>query len=204
MTRWAFTFAKWRGVPLRIHASTILGLYVFSGFQFVPMLWLLSLGLVLLHELGHAAVVLRVGATPVEIMLTGFGGHCAWQGHVRPVDRAAIAFGGVAAQLLLFAIVQAVAFLGLWPHGTFAAQAWWMFTTSNLWLVVLNLLPFKPLDGVEAWALPYLWGQAARERLTKRRFRDAKGRTDVGLDAEAQAARVAAELLENARREPPP
>lgn len=111
MGNWAWKVGSWRGVPIRIHASTPIGLYAFSGFRFIPEWWACTLALVLLHELGHALAVRLVGGKATEVMLTGFGGHCGWVGEVSPLGRAAIACGGVAAQLALLGLALTLAAL---------------------------------------------------------------------------------------------
>ncbi len=204
MANWSVKVGQWKGVPIRIHASAPIGLYVFSGFRFLPEWWACSLALVLLHELGHALVVRLAGGTATEVMLTGFGGHCAWRGDVSPLGRAAIACGGVAAQLLLLFLALTLHGLGLVPEGQAAAVVFGAATFSNAWLIGINLLPIAPLDGAEAWAFPYRLGQLARRRLTSHRnvLRIEGDLIAVSAQgAEAQARSVAAQLLANARRE---
>ncbi len=187
MKSWSVQVAKWRGVPIRLHASTPVGLLLFAGTS--PIGWAAFLGLILLHELGHAAVVLAVGGRPTEVMLHGFGGHCAWSGDVTPIARAAIAWGGVAAQLVL--LMGALTFwaFDLVPLEFQYSELWYRLVFSNAWLIGLNLVPISPLDGAEAWSLPYLLGQRAR-----------RGRAVSSSVTEAEARAVAARLLNDARR----
>ena len=203
MAAWAVQIGAWRGVPIRVHASTPVGLYVLSGFRFIPEWWACTLALILLHEFGHAVVVRMAGGRATEVMLTGFGGHCAWVGGVSPVGRAAIACGGVAAQLILLVGALTLDALGLVPPGPAAALVLGAATYSNAWLIGLNLLPITPLDGVEAWAFPYRLGQRARLRLTTHRNVVARAgdlmMPGVG-GAREQAKNVAAQLLQDARK----
>ena len=156
-------------------------------------------GLVVIHELGHAAVVKAVGARPVSIDLTGFGGLCRWDGRVSLISRSAIAWGGVAAQLVLLGAVE----LG---GPRLPTEVFWLGTISNAWMIAINLLPIEPLDGAEAWPLPWLLGIALRKRLSN--YRDVR---HLEEDPEefamktsrqgAEAKEVAAELLRAAREE---
>lgn len=203
MANWSLRVGSLRGVPIRLHASAPIGLFVFSGFRFLPEWWACSLALVLLHELGHALVVRMVGARATEVMLTGYGGHCAWEGEVSPLGRAAIACGGVGAQLVLLAVALTLDALGLVPEGRAAATVLGAATMSNAWLIGVNLLPIAPLDGAEAWAFPYRLGQLARRRLTTHRniIRvEGEAMTLDGAGVKEQAKNLAAQLLENARR----
>jgi Zn-dependent protease len=134
-------------------------------------------------------------------MLTGFGGHCAWQGDVSPLGRAAIACGGVAAQLLLLFAALALDGFGLVPVDRVASTIFFAATVSNAWLIGLNLLPISPLDGAEAWGFPFRLGQVARRAFT--RFGGNRLPTS-GKGTKEQAKNLAAQLLENARKEEDP
>src|ERR1700687_1559576 len=101
------TIGRWRGIPLRIHWSTPFGAYIFCGFQFVAPFWLAFFLLVILHELGHAFVVRRVGGTVLSVELTAIGGCCNWSGELTPLERSCVGWGGVGAQLLLLAAALA-------------------------------------------------------------------------------------------------
>lgn len=156
------------GVPVRLHWTAPLGALVLSGFHWAPVRWLVVLGLIVVHELGHAAVVKAVRARATAIEVTGFGGLCWWEGEVTPIGRAAIAWGGVAAQLLLLWAALAVEALGWKPASEAAWQVWSTLTFSNAWLIAINLLPFSPLDGGEAWSLPVLLGASLRQRVVRK------------------------------------
>ncbi len=206
MSSWALTVGRWRGVPIRVHASVPIGLYVFSGFRFEPVWWACSLFLVSLHEVGHALVVKGVGGTPTEVMLTGYGGHCAWRGEVSPLGRAAIACGGVGAQLVLLLGVLGAAALGLVPATGASSTIFGALTFSNAWLMGFNLLPVAPLDGDEAWAFPLLLGESLRRRLTGRARgewpveAEGEAEAEVSSDTRAQAKALVDDLLDRAKR----
>ncbi len=203
MANWALKIGQWRGVPIRVHASVPIGLFIFSGFRFLPVWWACSLGLVLLHEFGHTLVVRLVGARATEIMLTGFGGHCAWEGEVSPLGRAAIACGGIAAQLVLLILALLLHAFDLVPAGNSAATVLAAATMSNAWLIGVNLLPIAPLDGAEAWAFPYRLGQVVRRRLTTHRnvvHVDGDFVAEGEGGAREQAKHLAAQMLANARK----
>src|SRR5262245_31795457 len=50
---------RFRGVPLRMHVLAPLGALFFSGFRFEPGAWLGFVLIILLHEIGHALLVMR-------------------------------------------------------------------------------------------------------------------------------------------------
>lgn len=154
---------RFRGAPIRLHWTVPIGIFVFSGLRFAPGAWLGFVLLILVHELGHALAVAhaRLPVTSVEVL--GFGGLCHWSGYPTPRQRVLIAWGGVLAQAALAAVTfAAVLTLGR-PAQPFAADLVDAFLRTNLWLMLINLMPIPPLDGVEAWGIVGLV-RAARAR----------------------------------------
>jgi len=152
LERGSLTVLRLRGIPIRLHWTLPLGALFFSGFRFAPGFWLGFVLLVLVHELGHAALVRWFRLRVVGIDISGFGGLCHWSGHTTPLQRGAIAWGGVLAQAGLL-LVSAIALLVLGrPSTVFLAEIASVFTFTNVYLIALNLLPVPPLDGWEAWS----------------------------------------------------
>lgn len=153
LERGSLTVARLRGIPIRLHWTVPIGALVFSGFRFAPGFWTGFFLLVLIHELGHAALVRAFRLRVEGIDITGFGGLCHWSGRATAAERGFIAWGGVLAQAILLAgTFAALALLGK-PRQPFVAELVSVFTYTNLWLIALNLLPVPPLDGYEAWKL---------------------------------------------------
>ncbi len=150
------------GVPVRLHWTALLGAFVFTGFRFDAVSWLTFAGLVLAHELGHALVVKAAGAKATAIELTGYGGVCRWRGDPSPIGRAAIAWGGIWAQLVVLAAVELWLQVGGMPRDYVAYRVIHTLTISNAYMIAFNLLPIPPLDGAEAWRLPILLGRSLR------------------------------------------
>jgi len=98
------TIGRWRGVPLRVHLLTPLGALLFTGFRLDPGAWLGFLLLILLHEMGHAAWVMRYGRRVASIDLHAYGGVCRWSGEVTAFQRSVIAWGGVMAQVTVLGL----------------------------------------------------------------------------------------------------
>jgi Zn-dependent protease len=161
------TIGDWRGAPVRLHWTLPIGAYLFGQGRFAPGSWLGFFLVVLLHEIGHARVVRRYGLRVVSIDVHALGGACRWAGEPTPVQRARIACGGVNVQVvLLFATVLALWLLG--PAGTpVLDQLAGAFTVVNGWILVLNLIPVHPLDGVEIWKLPGLLRAQSQARLAR-------------------------------------
>jgi Zn-dependent protease len=153
---------KLRGIPVRFHWSVLLGALLFSGFRFAPAFWLAFPALVLIHELGHAWVIRRLGHRALGVEVTGFGGLCHWDPRFASrLHHALVAWGGVAAQFVLFLLTSAYVLASGGPSYLWEAEVVHVFTTTNLMLIVLNLLPIAPLDGARAWML---FGELSRVR----------------------------------------
>lgn len=152
-----FKFGVWRGVPVRLHWTAPLGALIFGGLRVAPAVWFAFFALVVIHELGHAWLVRRYGHHVMAIDVTGFGGLCRWVGSATTYERAAIAWGGVAAQAVLLVAASAIYELLGPPRTVIGSQLVSGFIFANFWLIALNLLPFPPFDGAEAWPLARMW-----------------------------------------------
>jgi Zn-dependent protease len=148
-----FRVGRYRRAPVRVHWTTPIGLLVFSGFSVNPVVWASLFTILFVHELGHAFLARRHGLRLLSIDITAIGGACRLEGDPTLSEAAIVAWGGVIAQggLLIGALlVRAVLHLALSDllDGLFDT-----LITTNLILIVLNLLPFEPLDGGTAWRL---------------------------------------------------
>lgn len=185
-----------KGVPVRLHFSVAIGALLFSGFRFAPAFWLAFPLLVLVHEFGHALLVQRLGHRALAVDVTGFGGLCHWDARFASrLDHAIVAWGGVLAQALL--LLAALAYLAVRgaPLYAWEAEALHVFTSTNLWLIALNLLPIPPLDGARAWTVFREWRRAGGRWPKPRKVPSNVSRRDL-----AQIFERAAEEARNARR----
>jgi len=153
LERGTLRVGRYRGAPILLHWSLALGLLAFGGFAFLPGFWLGFTVLILVHELGHAYLVRRLGFNVEAVVVHGFGGFCSWHGHASRLEHSVIAWGGVIAQALLLlgtlAYIQ-IAGPATGAFGFYLQDAW---VRANLWIMALNLLPIAPLDGAEAWQI---------------------------------------------------
>jgi Zn-dependent protease len=131
------------------------------------------------HELAHAIVARRHGASVTEVFVGFFGGISHGHHHLATARAAwRVAAAGPAASLLAAAISTGAALglsalgAGLLPVTVFAALAW-----INSFLVIFNLLPGAGLDGgrivrAVAWARS---GDPTRAGLVAARFGQVTG-----------------------------
>ncbi len=152
MTRGAITVLRYRGVPIRVHWSLPLVALLMGGLRFAPGAWIAWILVVMLHEMGHAFWALRYEMDVQEILLHGLGGHCSYIGSSSPRQRAVVAWGGVMAQAILFAIMLPVSIL-LPARSEFVGDLYEVLIARNLYVALFNLVPIAPLDGAEAWKL---------------------------------------------------
>lgn len=152
MNRGFWSIGTLGGAPIRLHWTLPLGALVMGRFQFLPGYWLGFVLLILIHEAGHALLVLRYRLGLTEIAVHGLGGWCRHAHSGTPLQASAVAWGGVLAQLCAFiAALLTLQFAA--PQSLHAAQFLYAFTDANLWLMALNLLPIEPLDGAKAWRI---------------------------------------------------
>jgi len=141
--------------PLRLHWSLLLGAALFCALQPRPLFVVGYATVVLAHVLAHALAVAGTRLRVEGAMLHALGGELLGTGDVSPVRRSVIALSGVAAQAALLALAAFVAM----PADLHEA-----FTRRNGVMLLLNLLPVKPLDGALAWKLPARLSAARRLR----------------------------------------
>jgi len=186
--RAAWTIGRYRGAPIRLHATLLLGALFFSHGRIEPAAWLGFVLVILLHELGHAVLVARYRHKVVAIDLHALGGECSYSGEVTGWQRSVIAWGGVCAQAGLLAATATLLAVGLWPHDSFWAQLLATFLWPNAFNIGLNLIPIPPLDGAHAWELI--------GRVARRRRRRGQSRAAARVRAEARASNLVVPLAD--------
>jgi len=171
--RTSWQLMKWRGVPVVFSWTVLLGLPVFLAVyrgNWVKAVtgFLALLLLLLIHELGHAAVAKWRRIPVIEIRLHLLHGLCRYERPEKEADSVWIAWGGVAAQAVLFlvalgigALLKSISFTAwLWTYPAF--NVW---VSANILILMLNLIPMGPLDGATAWrAVPVLWKKVKRDQ----------------------------------------
>lgn len=146
--------------PVRLHWSLVLGALLFCALTPRPLLFLGYLSVLLAHVAGHAFAVLGTRLAVTGVMIHGLGGELMGEGEVKPLRRSVIAFAGVLGQLALCS--AAIVLRDHLPDDL--AEA---FIRRNGIMMLLNLVPMRPLDGAQAWRIfPRLaaWSRAQRLR----------------------------------------
>jgi stage IV sporulation protein FB len=202
------TVGRFGGAPVRIHWTTPIGAFAFTGARFAPGAWAAFLLLILIHELGHAVFVRSFHLRLQSIDVHGIGGVCNYFGDTSPIRRALIAWGGIVGQSIVLAIAFTLS-LVLPPIQTpWVAQLLAALITTNLWLMAINLIPIPGFDGAEAWKLFAPSGlKAWWRRRAMLKNRPTAGTRGVVRQMPASKRSVADDILENTptdRKRPPP
>ncbi len=126
--------------------------------------WPAYIFLILAHELGHAYMAQRRNIRVISIQVSFIHGLCTFENPKNEKDHILIAWGGVAAQL--FILLMALIFSFLFSHLWYPIQYILSPTVEpilhtlislNIIILIINLVPIQPLDGVMAWrVLPYI------------------------------------------------
>ncbi len=159
---------KWRGIRISVHWTVLIGLpwlyYHTRSASATAISFVAFFFLLLAHELGHAAVALWRNVAVGEIRLLFIHGLCMHDEPYHEKDDVLIAWGGVAAQLVVLVIaLGANKLLAILSPFTYqiASPLFQVLTATNILMMIINLIPVAPLDGAKAWRiLPMLWERA--------------------------------------------
>jgi Zn-dependent protease len=161
--------------------------------------------LLVVHELGHAAVARWRNVEVQRIELYFIHGLCAHDEPYHEEDDVLIAWGGVAAQLVVLVIAFAANLL-LAAFAPFAylaaAPLFGVLIQTNLLIMVFNLIPVPPLDGAKAWrGLPLFWERAQGTSWAAglRKLSAARGRAR-NKKLEAKAQRITADIIDKLKK----
>lgn len=152
-----FAFRGPWGVPVEVNASLLLLpllLLDFSAtsreFAFDLMFFLILVGSIYLHELGHAWGCLIQGVPVKRVVLHCAGGFCERTRSATRYEQELIVAMGPIVTLTLWAIAGLIAPFIADPE---IAWVFWTISSLNGFLALLNLMPVNPLDGGKLFSL---------------------------------------------------
>ncbi|WP_314587137.1 site-2 protease family protein [Paenibacillus terrigena] len=134
---------KWRGTSFSMHPLFIMIMLasLLTG-HVIEMITLF--GIVLIHELGHAAAATIFGWKVQEIKLLPFGGVAVTdEGGSAPChEEIIVALAGPVQNLLMIGAAYGLHMMGFW------SEAWTeYFVQANMMIALFNMIPVLPLDG---------------------------------------------------------
>jgi stage IV sporulation protein FB len=194
---------KWWRIPVAMHWTMLLAFaWMYLIFWSVPATLIGALAyfvLAVVHEAGHVAVLRRKKIVVERVTLYGLHGETTYA-YAKPLNEIQVAWGGVAAQLLLLLLsLAAYTLLPLesnWLLMFIAGPILLVWTKLNVFLMLVALLPIGPFDGRAAWAVIPYWRAARKRRQRARVAAQAVQFTPEQLRVmEEDAAKEAAALL---------
>jgi len=166
-----FRFLNFRRVPIYWHSSVWLVLILASLLTKSVIIGLVAfaayLVLILAHEIGHALVAQSKGIRVFSLHVSAFHGRCISETPESLNSHVAVAWGGIAAQLVLLLVALMFAYtMDLSPDFTrkFLSAAFFVWIPYNIFLIFMNLLPLPGLDGAVAWRIFEVVGARRRTR----------------------------------------
>jgi Zn-dependent protease len=174
-----------KGVPVLFHWSLFLWLPIYMAQGASPLRLALSFAafvmLMAAHEAGHALVARRLHVRVHAIKLFMMHGLCEFDLPEYKIDHILIAWGGVLAQAVVFAVVFLLdlSLAHVLPYADAMLQPMLVvFIPVNCFVAMFNLIPLKGLDGFLAWRIvPWLWN--ALWSRTQPRMRSLGGVVDL-------------------------
>jgi len=185
------------GIPVLVHWTIpALGLFFLAiahdAIVTGAAMALAYIAMLLIHELGHQWVAQRRGFRVWEIRLYPLHGQCLFEAPEFPYDEAVIAWGGVAAQVLV-AVPCAVFVIvaGDTPYEP-VNIALGILGFVSPFVAALNLLPIKGLDGKLAWsAIPIFFHKRRMSSPRRRPSRASARPPQTAMEAMEEALRKA-------------
>jgi len=207
--RWTWRFGHWRGIPVTLHWTVLLGLpwffYQTRSIQATAVAFVAFSFLLMAHEFGHAIVAMWRNVRVVRIQLLFLHGLCTHEEAYYEEDDVLIAWGGVAAQLVVLVLASAasVVVAAASPIAReVMAPLFRVFIETNLFIMILNLIPIAPFDGAKAWrALPLLreWARQSSWTASLRRFLGARDSARA-KKLEAKSEQIAADIIDRLKK----
>jgi len=201
----------WRRIPVSMHWTVLIAfawLYLFFWDLFATVIASAAFfALLVVHELGHVAVLRRRKIAVESIELFGIHGRTS-HGWASATDETLIAWGGVGAQagvlLAALAIGYALEPLANPIVSVVAGPILFVLTKLNLFLMVVALLPIGPFDGHSAWAVIPRLRKAIRRRRQAAKEPELFPERDLPparrRELEESSRKAAAELMEKLRK----
>jgi Zn-dependent protease len=179
MDRWIrFGRARVLGARVFVHWSVlaIVGLLAFMSFR-SPVHAAISiasyLGVILIHELGHALMAHRLGYEVGAIRVAFLHGRCEHEAPQTEMDEVLISWGGVLAQFTIALPVLIIATVFEEYDFGYLSPAVAFLGYVNVLVALVNLAPAPELDGHTAWrVIPLARQWVSSRRATKRTLSD--------------------------------
>jgi Zn-dependent protease len=146
--------------------------------------WLLAItclisyvAIIVIHEVGHAVVARRLGYEVSAIRIGLLHGRCEYEHPNSAWDASLVSWGGILAQLLIAALVFAIAAALPGKLSDFFGPIVIFLGYINIVIAAMNLTPRAPFDGHLAWRIfPAMIDKFRGETVVRRAVRRASKR----------------------------
>ena len=157
------------GAPVSVHWSVLVATAVLAVSALRSPIYAIAaissyLGILLVHETGHAFVARRLHLDVLSIKIGVIHGLCEYEAPENTWDETLVSWGGVLAQVCVGVLVfLAVALLRPSKLG-YAGPVVVFLGYINLMVAAVNLAPTPGLDGYKAWRIVPLVVQRIRAK----------------------------------------
>jgi Zn-dependent protease len=210
--RSSWRVGRWRGVPISLHWTVLIGIpwfyyetrsLVSTAIAFVAFSFLM-----LVHELGHAAVARWRGVEVDGIRLFLIHGTCSLSEEpYYELDDVLIAWGGVAAQFVVLVVAFGAELLlptlSLSPLAHALVKPLLLILIEiNFFIMVVNLIPVAPFDGFKAWRVLSILREWWHESSWAARLRKRSAAREMARmkKLEAKSERIAADIIDKLKK----
>jgi Zn-dependent protease len=133
--------------------------------------------IIFIHEVGHAAVARRLGYEVTAICIGLLHGRCEYEHPDSAWDASLVSWGGILAQLLIAALVFAIAGAVSGSLSDYFGPIVIFLGYMNIVIAAINLTPRAPFDGYLAWRIfPAILDRVRGETVVRRAIRRASKR----------------------------
>ena len=116
--------------------------------------WVLAyIAIIFVHEVGHAAIARRLGYDVTAIRIGLLHGRCEYEHPDSAWDASLVSWGGILAQLLIAALVFAIAGVVSGRLSDRFGPIVIFLGYMNIIIAAVNLTPRAPFDGYLAWRI---------------------------------------------------
>jgi stage IV sporulation protein FB len=116
--------------------------------------WVLAyIAIIFVHEVGHAAIARRLGFDVTAIRIGLLHGRCEYEHPDSAWDASLVSWGGILAQLLIAALVFAIAGVVSGSLSDRFGPIVIFLGYMNIIIAAVNLTPRAPFDGYLAWRI---------------------------------------------------
>jgi Zn-dependent protease len=205
-----WSLGRWGGIPVSMHWTVLLAfpwLFLMMNSFVAALIGSLAFFFLLVaHEGGHVLVARWRRVYVEDIQLFGYHGQTSLGYKRTELDEVLIAWGGVAVQLVIlaaaFAAAAPLAHSGSAALDTLTGPVLAVFTTWNMFLMMVALLPLGPMDGHAAWKAFPMMRRALRRggrgrTAAQQPGNSARLRLVRSRDPEEDARRAAAEIIDS-------